>query len=257
MNSLTPRNAPLFVGIFALVLVSTVVEGHVNPECRRKRRRVFHRSYVFGRQRDRVTENYPKYDAEAITALRGALSELDEQLQRVRSLSDYQCQLLYRERINGEPTDSRWLSLKVKRRPYRAHGYVISPPGSKGNEFLYHGRDSTESLRFDIKNVLERVIRDLKKLNGAVSELSVKRRKGKYSNTGVFYQPMSVLTIRYAFTATPGMRIIRVFSSDKQRFPFRVSFIRETDDGEEVMAEYTYINLKANVGMAESDFNFR
>lgn len=233
-----------------------------------------------------VTDRHP---------LDSALQIAQAGLQKMRTqVADYTCVLVKRERINGRMGSPEYIYAKIrnqrvvdgKQQPFSVYMYFLKP--SKGREVIYVDGMNNNRLRaheggigahllqisldpkssmamkgqryplteVGIENLiiklLEKGNRDRKR-----NECTVTFRKGANVNK----RKCTVLEVKHPVRRPYfDFHIARVYIDDELKLPIRYAAFSwpKTPGGEPVLEEeYTYLNLKLNAGLADTDFDYR
>jgi hypothetical protein len=211
---------------------------------------------------------------------KAGLSEID------RSIHDYSCTLVKRERIDGKLGEHEYMFVKVRHRPFSVYMYFLGPAAIKGRECLYveggnngkliahEGRGFKAKLgtfhlppngllamrgqrypitEVGIRNLTARLI-EVGEHDSRYAECEVKW----FKNTKVDNRACTCVQVIHP-TPRKEFRFhrARVFIDEELRIPIRyVSWQWPTAPGAPppLDEEYTYMNIKVNNGFTDADF---
>ncbi|NLX99369.1 MAG: DUF1571 domain-containing protein [Rhodopirellula sp.] len=206
-----------------------------------------------------------------------------------KNLHDYSATVAKRERLNGELGDYQYMFLKVRQKPFSVYIYFLDPPSLKGQELIWiegqnNGKlwahppglqnmligtvqlDPTGTLAMrgqrypvtevGIANLVKRLI-EVGEQDAQYGECEVKFFQGAKINdrTCTCIQVMHPVPRRNFI-----FHIARIFIDDELNLPLRYEsrdWPKEPGEEPPVIEEYTYLNLKTNVGFTDADFDIR
>lgn len=206
-----------------------------------------------------------------------------------RTIQDYSCTLVKRERISGRLNDHEYIFLKVRQRPFSVYMYFLGPDPIKGRECIYvEGRNEGKLIahegrgfkaklgvfRLDPNGLLamrgqrypitEVGIRNLTARLVEVAESDLQYGECEvtwYKNTKVDGRKCTCLKVVHPFPRKEfRFHVARVFIDDELQIPIRYESYQwpKKPGGQPVPdEEYTYMNLKINNGFADADFEER
>lgn len=210
-----------------------------------------------------------------------ALGEIDA------NVKDYTCTLVKRELIDGTVTEHEYIFLKVRHQPFSVYMYFLGPKEIKGRECIYvtganegrmvaheggvkgkllgtHDLDPTGfiAMRGQRYPITEIGVRNL-----TTKLLEVARSDVNFGECDVkFFKDAKVngRTCTGLQVSHPVRRdnfrfhIAQVFIDDELQLPIRyASYDWPTAPGQapQLLEEYTYLNMKVNVGLTDADFD--
>jgi hypothetical protein len=217
-------------------------------------------------------------------ALNWAKTSYDKFNQQVK---DYTCTLIKRERINGTLLEHEYIFTKVRNQPFSVYMYFLGPAAQQGREVIYvEGKNNGDLLAHEGKGpkalfgtvslkptsilamnnnrypITEVGIKNLMKRLIEVAENDV-----KYGECNVqFFKGAKVgdvtTTLIDVVHPTPRRNFLfneaKVYVDEERDFPIRYEAYDwpETPGGAPVLLEeYTYTNVKINVGLTDADFD--
>jgi hypothetical protein len=220
--------------------------------------------------------------APAIRWAKAGLAELNK-------IQDYSCNLVKRERIDGQLNEHEYMFVKVRHQPYSVYMYFLGPAKLKGQEALYvqgqndgnlmahanglrHKLIGTVSLKPDsmlamsgqrypitqlgIKRLTERLIevgeQDMRFGECEVKMLQNAKVSGRDCTCIVVIHPKP----RKEFL----FHMARIYIDNQLNLPIRYEayeWPQEPGGPPVLVEEYTYLNLKLNNGFTDKDFDPR
>ena len=211
-----------------------------------------------------------------------ALRRAYEGMERMKDVHDYTCTLVKRERVNGELLPPEYIELKVRHQPFGAYLYFRAPTEKRGREALYvptenrgrivgnapnigtvtldpNSRRAMEDNRYPIYEIgLATLIRRLVEVGLAelqYGECEVKffensKINGRNCTCMQFVHPVPRQEFRY--------HIARIFIDEENNIPIRYeayTWPKEKGGKPILVEEYTYLDVKLNVGLTDRDFS--
>jgi hypothetical protein len=210
-------------------------------------------------------------------------------LGNLEKLPDYSATLAKRERIGGKLLDYEYMFVKLRHKPFSVYMYFLGPPSLKGQEVIFvegqndgnmwaHGVGfqkvfGTVPLKPDgpvamknqrypltelgILNLTRRLV-EVGEMDVKYGECEVKFYEGAKINNRVctcieVVHPVPRTNFRF--------HLARIFVDKEYNLPVRYeSFDWPKEKGakvgpNELMEEYTYLNLKLNNGFTDADFD--
>lgn len=208
---------------------------------------------------------------------------------------DYTCVLVKRERIDGDLLPTEHMLVKFRGRqvpasdddaPFSVYLKLLAPRSLRGREILYvSGRNSGDVMvrkggrrasfltlhidplggmamrdnrypitAFGIENLLRRLI-DVAELDSQYGECDVRVVPGAKVDGRLCTMYQVTHPVRRSYFR---FHIARVFQDHELRVPIRyVAYLWPTEKGDSppLLEEYTYRNLKLNVGLTHADFD--
>lgn len=210
-------------------------------------------------------------------------------LSDIEALKDYSAVLVKRERVGGKVGDYEKMFVKVRHRPLSVYMYFLSPANLRGQEVIYvEGQNDgkmwargsgirgqmfgTVSLKPDGVIAMQGnryPITEIGILNLVRRLIEVAEADTKYGECEVkFYQGAKVgdrvCTCIEVVHPVPRrnfrFHLARIFVDDELNMPIRYeaySWPTSPDGAPELIEEYTYLDLKLNVGFTDADFDIR
>jgi hypothetical protein len=207
-------------------------------------------------------------------------------LKDIEAIKDYECVLVKRDRIDGEMGEPQYMQVKVRHRPFSVYVKFLGPAEVKGREAIYiegandgnlmaHGTGiervaGTLSLAPDSPLAMRGQRYPLTKigvLNLTRELITVGRHDAQYGECDVKYFKNAKVNDRVCtcmqFEHPVPRRefrfhVARIYVDDELELPIRYEAFTwpEEQGGEPVLEEeYTYLNLKTNVGLTDHDFD--
>ncbi len=207
-------------------------------------------------------------------------------LPRIEAIRDYTCVLVKRERIAEKLRPYEYLFLKVRHRPFSVYVYTLAP--IKGREIIYvegrnHGRlwaheSGPRRLIIGTISLDPRGPRAMKGQKYPITEvgilnltrrlLEVGRQELRcpdiqvktYAQARLNGRPCLVLEFVHPRATNHRFYMARVFVDREWNLPVRYeSYGPPAAPGEKprLLEEYTYTNLRLNVGLTDEDFDIR
>ena len=201
---------------------------------------------------------------------------------RIKDIEDYTCTLTKRERINGRLLNYEQCQIKVRHQPFSAYMRYDYPSTVAGREILYIGGDSMlvkrggkrlqnatvnvginsplalENSRYPITNLgFKYVISELIsvgniELKYPQNEIQVIESTAKIEGRACLLIQITHLVKRREYE----YYIARIYIDKELNLPIRHEVYDWSDNENTVLiGEYTYTNLKLNVGLTNVDFN--
>lgn len=219
-------------------------------------------------------------------ALRWAYSGIGN----IEKLQDYSATLAKRERIGGKLMEYEYMALKLRQKPFSVYMYFLGPTAVKGREVIYiqgqnegnmwaHGTgientmfgtlklkpDGPIAMRNErypltelgILNLTSRLV-DVAKEDIKYGECEVKFYKGAKINNRIC---TCIEVVHPEPRRNFLFHLARIFVDDELNLPIRYeSYDWPKERGakvgpEQLGEEYTYLNLKLNVGFTDADFD--
>lgn len=231
----------------------------------------------------------PNLDQPQEHPLMPAVRWAHEGLRAIEAVQDYSAVVVKRENNGGKVGDHEKMFIKVRHRPFSVYMYFLSPANLRGQQVLYvEGENDgkmwargsgirgqmfgTVSIKPDgiIAMQGQRYpITELGILNLVRRLIEVAEADMKYGECEVkFYKGAKVAdrvcTCIEVMHPVPRrnflFHIARIFVDDEMNVPIRYeAFSWPTTPGgsPELIEEYTYLDLKLNVGFTDADFDIR
>jgi hypothetical protein len=205
------------------------------------------------------------------------------------AIKDYTAVLVKRERIDGELGEEQYLFLKLRHEPFSAYTYFMAPASLKGQEAIYidgknngdlwahgtgvektmfgtvslspTGRFAMRGQRYPITQIgmarlVDRIIEvGEKDLEYAESEVKI------FRNATLNNRRCTCVQITHPVPRSNFLfNIARIFIDDEWNLPVRYEaydWPKQPGEAPELIEQYTYVNVKLNVGLKDADFDVR
>ncbi len=251
-----------------------------------------HQPYRVAERTARLADSIPSAANPAQPAehpLMPALRWARDGLPAIEAINDYSAVVVKRERVGGKVGDHEKMFVKVRHRPFSVYLYFLSPSNLRGQEVIYvegendgnmwaHGAGlrrqmfGTVSLKPDgviamrgnrypvtelgILNLVRRLI-EVAEADIKYGECEVNFYKGakvgdRVSTCIEVIHPVPRRNFRF--------HLARIFVDDELNVPIRYeaySWPTTPGGAPELIEEYTYLDLKLNVGLTDADFDIR
>jgi hypothetical protein len=209
-----------------------------------------------------------------------------EGLRQVEQIQDYTAIMVKRERIDGKLNEPDYTFIKVRQRPFSVYMTFLKPEAMKGQEVIFiPGMNNGKMLAHGtgIKKMFGTVSLDptgpiaMKGNRYPITEVGISNmvarlieqgeKDAKYGECDVKFFPGAkinnrVCTCVQVMHPVPRRNFLfhlaRIFVDDELNVPIRFeSYEWPTQPGgpPEMTEEYTYVNLKLNVGLTDADFD--
>ncbi len=220
-----------------------------------------------------------------VPVLRWAYSGLGN----LEKIQDYSATLAKRERIGGKLLDYEYMYVKIRQKPFSVYMCFLGPADLKGQEVLYiEGQNNGNMLAHGvgIKNTMFGTVSlpptgvvamknqrypltELGILNLTHRLVEVGEQDKKYGECEVKYYKGAkingrVCTCIEVVHPVPRRNFLfhlaQIFVDDELNLPIRYAsydWPREKGVRPELMEEYTYVNLKLNLGLTNADFDVK
>lgn len=215
-----------------------------------------------------------------------AIRYTEAALEAVKQLNDYTATLTKRELINGRLT-TQVMNLKYRAEPFSVYLQFGEPHA--GREILYvHGQNQNQMLAHEGQGIASLVGTVSIPVDGQqamaenrhpITDLGLKRMlelvleqwaiESQYGEVDVHYYPnarLGNIACQVIETVHPRPRrqfryqTTRIYFDAQTRLPIRIEnfgFPQVAGQQPSLVEEYTYLNLRTNVGLAERDFDQR
>jgi hypothetical protein len=206
-----------------------------------------------------------------------------------REVNDYTCTLVKRERVDGKLTEPEYAFTKVRHQPFSAYLYFLKPDEVTGREVIYVAGQNDG-------NLIAHEAKGLKALVGAVNlkpnspmamhgnrypitELGVlnltkrlvevgesDRKFGEcevqeYPNAKINNRTCTCIQVKHPVPRKNfRYHLARIYIDDELNVPIRFEaydWPQQAGGQPLLLEEYTYVNLKLNVGLTDADFDPR
>jgi hypothetical protein len=219
--------------------------------------------------------------------LAGALRIAERSMDNInKNVKDYTCTMIKRERIDGEVTDPEYMYVKVRHQPFSVYLNFLKPADEQGREVIYvEGRNNGKmtahegsglKARFGAVDLNPTSAMAMKGNKYPITQLGVKNlvrrllevgsQDMKYGECDVTYRKNAkvndrICTIIEVIHPVPRRNFIfhkaLIYVDDELNLPIRYEAYTwpKTQGGRpELDEEYTYLNLKVNIGLTDADF---
>jgi len=240
-----------------------------------------------------VASNVPQPGAAAAPAatnehpLAPALRIAYDGHKRISQIQDYTCTLVKKERVDGVVGEHQYIFCKIRHKPFSVYMYFLGPEDIKGRECIYvEGANDGKLLaheeqgfkaRFGTVALLPNSFLAMKGQRYPITmtgiEVMVKRlievaeKDSKFGECDVkFFQGAKIngrvctcIQVTHPVARRQfDYHLARVFIDDEMQVPARFeAYTWPTQQGgqPELVEEYTYVNMKLNVGLTDMDFD--
>lgn len=217
-----------------------------------------------------------------------ALRWAEGAVESIRSIQDYQCEFIKRERIDGELREHQYLFIKVRHQPFSVYTYFRKPASMAGQEAIYvtglndgkiwaHGNGYKNrvlgTLNLDPTGFVAMrdnryPITEIGMLNLTEKLIAIGRADTQYGECEVTFRPNTKINGRSCTCIEvkhPVPRknfrfhLAQIFVDDELIVPTRYAaydWPKTAGAKPELVEEYTYLNLKLNNGFTDNDFNY-
>ncbi len=216
-----------------------------------------------------------------------ALRWAREGLVGIEKIQDYTATLIKRERIGNTLGEDQYVAIKIRHKPFSVYMNFLAPASLKGQECLYieganngkmwaHGTGIKEKMfgtvsllpdgnmamqgqrypltQIGILNLTRRLI-EVASEDVKYGECEVKYFKGAKINDRVCTCTQVVHPVpRKNFL----FNVARIFVDDQLNIPVRYEaydWPKAAGGAPELIEEYTYLNMKLNIGLTDADFD--
>ncbi|HZZ71485.1 MAG TPA: DUF1571 domain-containing protein [Pirellulales bacterium] len=203
-----------------------------------------------------------------------------------KDIQDYTCTMVKRERIDGKLSEPEYISAKIRHKPFSVYMCFLKPENKKGQEAIYVEGENDGNLlghgvglkaligtvhikptspmammdnRYPIteagfKNLVKRLI-EVGENDAKFGECEVKYFKNAKINGSV----ATCIQVEHPVPRRDFLfNIARIFIDDELNVPIRYeayTWPAQKGDKPELLEEYTYLNIKLNVGLTNADFD--
>jgi hypothetical protein len=205
------------------------------------------------------------------------------ELPAIENLHDYSTTLVKRERVNGRLRDREYLALKVRHKPFSVYINFLAPAAVRGQEVIYvegQNRGSMWAHKAHLPGTTSLHPDSLMAMSGqrypltAIGLVNLVRRLVEVGQEDV---RLGDCEVKYLTDAKVNQRactvvqvlhpvrrnefryyLARVFVDDELKVPIRFESYDwpPAPGGQPVLLEeYTYLDLKLNVGLTDDDFS--
>jgi hypothetical protein len=206
-----------------------------------------------------------------------------------QNIHDYTCTMIKRERVDGKLTDPNYMFCKVRQQPFSVYLYFLKPADAYGREVIYVAGANNGNLlahegqglksKFGMVSIAPTGAMAMEGNRYPITELGVgnltnrliqvAEQDSKYGECEVQFRKNAkvndrVCTIIEVTHPVPRRNFLFykavVYLDDQLNVPIRYEAYSwpKTLGGPAVLdEEYTYLNLKLNVGLTNADFDSR
>ena len=210
--------------------------------------------------------------------------EMDAHIEK--DIKDYSCTMIKRERIDGKVGEAEYISAKIRHKPFSVYMGFLKPESKKGQEAIYvegandgnlvaHGVGIKKLIgtvrikptsamammdnRYPIteagfKNLTKRLI-EVGENDSKFAECEVKFFKNAKINDRI----ATCIQVEHPVARQNFLfHMARIFIDDELNIPIRYEaydWPAQKGGKPELLEEYTYLNLKLNVGLTDADFD--
>ncbi len=221
-----------------------------------------------------------------VGALKMAVSSRDTITNNIR---DYTCTMIKRERIDGKLNDPEYMFVKVRQQPFSVYLYFLKPADIAGREVLYvQGANEGKMMAHEAKglkahfgtvSLLPTSAMAMNNNRYPITQLGVSHLVDRLIEVGEHDKQFGECTVEYRKNAKVNDRVCtiievthpvprrnflfykaRVYVDDQLNVPIRYeaySWPKTPGAPPELDEEYTYLNMKVNVGLTDADFDPR
>lgn len=211
-----------------------------------------------------------------------ALRRAYDAVEQMREIRDYTCTLIKRERVDGELLPAEYIDLKLRHHPFGVHLYFRAPTDKRGREVLFVPSENRGRIVAQVPNIgtvtldpqSRRALEDNRYPISEIGILTLTRRLVEvglseldygeckvtmYENSKIngrnctcmqFEHPVPRREFRY--------HLARVFIDNELNIPIRYeayTWPKEPGGKPVLVEEYTYLDVKLNVGLTDRDFS--
>lgn len=204
-------------------------------------------------------------------------------LPAIENLKDYSATLVRRERVNGRLSGYEYVFVKIRHQPFSVYVYFLAPASVKGQEVIYIAGQNQGNLLAHKANMSVTVslhpegmvamtgrnypLTEIGLVNLVRRLVEVGQQDLQYGDCEVKYftsakvnkRPCTVIQVMHP-TQRDVFRfhLARIFVDNELMTPIRYEsydWPREPGGEPELLEEYTYMDLKVNVGFTDEDFS--
>jgi hypothetical protein len=210
-------------------------------------------------------------------------------LPALQNVKDYSATLVKRERINGKVGEHEYLFLKIRHKPFSVYLYFMSPAAIKGQEVIFIEGQNNGNMWAHTVGMQDKLVGTISlKPDGVIAMrgqryplteigllnlvnrlVEVAQQDINYGECEVkFFQGAKIngrtCTCIQVVHPVPRRNFLfhlaRIFVDDELNVPLRYEaydWPKEPNGRPELIEEYTYLDLKMNVGFTDEDFNIK
>jgi hypothetical protein len=204
-----------------------------------------------------------------------------------KSIADYECLMVKRERIDGKLGDHQYVHSKVRTKPFSVYLYFLAPDAVKGREVIYvDGQNDGKLIAHDSGfkgRLLKRIYLDPTSplaMNGQrypITKLGIRNLTKELIDVGEHDKQFGECDVKFFQGAKVQDRVCtciqvvhpvprknfkfhlaRIYIDDELKVPIRYESYDwpQKEGGQPVLLEeYTHTKLKINVGLTDADFD--
>ncbi len=204
-----------------------------------------------------------------------------------QSIRDYTTTMIKRERVDGKLLDAEYMFVKVRHQPFSVYLYFLKPDDIAGREVLYvAGQNNGDLLAHEAKGLKSRfgtiplAPTSAMAMDGnryPITMLGVSKLTARLIEVAEHDKQFGECTVDYRKNAKINNRVCtiievthpvprrnflfykaRIYLDDQLNIPVRYEAYNwpKTPGGQpEMDEEYTYLDLKTNVGLTDADFD--
>ncbi len=216
-----------------------------------------------------------------------ALRWAREGLPAIERIQDYTATVMKKERIGSKLGEDQYMAIKVRHKPFSVYSIFLSPAAEKGKECLYieganggkmwahgtglqykmfgtvsldpDGNVAMQNQRYPLTQIgilnLTRRLVDVASEDVKYGECEVKYFKGAKIND----RTCTCIQVAHPVPRKNFLfNVARIFVDDGLNVPVRYEaydWPKTPGAQPELIEEYTYLNLKINVGLTDADFD--
>jgi len=206
-----------------------------------------------------------------------------------RDVKDYTCTLVKRERVDGKLTEHEYMFTKVRHEPFSVYMYFLKPEDRTGREVIYvTGQNEGNLIAHEAKGIKALVgavslkpnspmamqgnrypITEVGMMNLTRRLIEVGESDRKFGECDVQHVPNTKINGRSSTLIQVTHPVPRknfryhkalIYIDDEMNIPVRFEaydWPKESGGAPVLLEEYTYVNVKLNAGLSNSDFDPR
>ena len=204
-----------------------------------------------------------------------------------RNIADYTCTMVKRERIDGKVTGPEYMYVKIRQHPFSVYMYFLKPANEAGREVIYvEGRNRGKMIAHEGQGLRKRLgavellptsALAMEGNKYPITQVGVKNLLTRLIEVGTEDMKYGECTVTYRKNARVNDRVCTIievthpvprrnflfhkaliYVDDQLNVPIRYEAYTwpKTPGGRPVLdEEYTYLNMKVNVGLTDADFD--
>jgi hypothetical protein len=219
--------------------------------------------------------------------LAGAIRMAQSSLETIRTrIPDYTCTMIKRERIGGELTEPEYMYVKIRNQPFSVYLNFLRPADEAGREVIYfQGRNNGKMIahegqglkkRFGAVELLPTSALAMQGNKYPITQIGVNNLVRRLIEVGTNDMQFGECTVNYRKNAKVNDRVCTIIEVNhpvpRRNFLFNKALIYVDDElnvpiryeaytwpktpggPPQLDEEYTYLNMKVNVGLTDADF---